>query len=129
MTARLYLGDEQLAGYYVQANGPARPGEDALDLEPRVLAWLSRANMGHRSALKIAIEVVKLRPEPAPAPIPAPEAALWEHHMSNGIGDRDPLAADQALAAHIQSLSLAEWARERVLLGLAKNLVDFLGGA
>lgn len=129
MSASQFLLDSDIARYYLQAGNTVRPGESPVDLEPRVQNWLDRANMGHRSALAVAVEVAKLRPEPAPAPLPTPQEAAWLQNQADGIGDQRPLSADQALANHIQSLTLAEWAQERVRLGLTKNLVDFLGGA
>jgi hypothetical protein len=77
VNANQYLTDADFAKYFLQVH-TVRPGEDVLDVEPRVERWLSRSGMGHRSPFKIAVQVSKLaKAEPAPAPLPTPDEILW----------------------------------------------------
>jgi hypothetical protein len=109
MTGYHLLTDQAIAEYFLQAGHTVRPGDDALDLEPRIEAWLSRANMGHRSALAVAIEAVKMA-EPEPATI--------RQRSQNQMPD-------------VSSMSMQEYAavrREQLGMG-PKDLIDFLGGS
>jgi hypothetical protein len=120
------LSDAEFARLFAGMN-TIRPGEDALDLEPRVEAWLSQHGMTHRSALRIAREVTRLAPEPPPARVPTPEEAAWQ---GAGYGNNRQALTEAELASHVQNMSLAEYVRARGSLtpGLERSLIDFLGG-
>jgi hypothetical protein len=127
-----FLSDEQIAEHFVQANA-IKPGEDVLDLEPRVAAWLDRVNLGHRRAFPVAIQAAKL----TAAHVPSAEEAARLDDLHQGIGDSRPplteaelVARDRALAARVSNMSMAEYARERTTaLGMHRSLLDFLGGS
>ena len=104
MTAE-FLSDQQMAEYFLQAGNTVQPDASPVDLEPRIEAWLSRANMSHRNAFRIAIEVTRLA---RPVPIPAPRPVAFAQDVVNGISDPP---ADEA--ARIRDMPLAEWEKER----------------
>jgi hypothetical protein len=120
MSTPQYLSDEDFAEYFLASNHVA-PGEDVLDIEPRVEAWLSRNNMGHRSAFAIAVQVTKI----AKPRVPTPEEAARLHDLHEGLSNTQPLT-DDLLAARVADM--AEFARERERLGVYKSTTDFLGG-
>ena len=120
-----FLSDEKMAEYFLQAGNTVQPDASPVDLEPRIEAWLSRANMAHRNALRIAIEVVK---RAKPAPLPTPEQAARQHDQAQGVGDPRPLSADDLQAARISAMGMREWSQERQRLGLAKSTADHLSG-
>ena len=82
--------------------------------------------MEHRRAWPIALEVAKLAD--APAPLPTPEQAAWETSQHEGISGPQQ-AAGAELAARIQNMSMADWARERGSYVNHQSLVEFLGGS
>ncbi len=103
-----YLTDADLAAMFVGLYGVA-PGEDVLDIEPRVERWLA-GSLPHRSAFKVAVEVSKLaRPEPASDP--AENARQLD--LQEGIGD-------------VNGMSLAEYAEARPQL-LRRSAGDGVG--
>jgi hypothetical protein len=112
-----------------------RRAEDAEQLIAQVDAFMEQRGLASSSIsrIQVAQEILRLRTQAErPQPVQTPEEAAWDYDQSAGFGDGDQAmrrASEAALLNHLKNVSMADWATERVKLGVApKSQFDHLAG-